>query len=821
MRKLLFSFLFLAVAISSLAVQIGVGQAKAEAMRFFSADSRLKSVSGEKLVLAYTERSADHDNFYVFANAKRGYVIVSADDCAVPILGYSTEGTFDAENIPDGLKFMMREYKNEINYAIERGLKVESAEIRAVEETMLPIAPLCASRWNQGEPYNNLCPDYSSSKKCVTGCVATAMAQIMKYNNWPEQGKGSNSYTTSINDTDRTLSLDFSDIAFDWDNMTYLYGANSTDVEKDAVAMLMYACGVSVNMNYGLSSGAPSVMVPIALANYFGYDKSVKMAMRDYYSYRDWNNLVYSELAAGRIMYVSGFNDKSGHAFVCDGYDKNGYFHINWGWGGISDGYFRFSALNPSSQGLGGSESGYSSGVSIVYSIKPDEGGEEYQEVSYAEDFVPNVTSVSKSNTSAQIGFTFGLARVRNTYSGTSDILMGAYVVNKVTDDSLFVGSDVYWRVECGDWMRTGDDKKMYFSASVLMNLQKGTYRFSPAFYDTSHEIMGDAKVPFNCIDHVDMVVDDSGITFIVPEKGESKLETEDVKFNTAFYVGESYSVEVTVRNTGVEYNGAIYPVIINDDNQIQGSLTTIYFDIPQGESSTHTIVADVPDIATGSYSFALADGDLNLISNKYPIEVKTSPGSYNIVASNFAVENSTNVDPANVHIKADVECTNGFFNDVIYVWIFDASGNGLFYNASPKMVLDKGNSTTVDMSIVHADAEQGTSYLTALYTYNNGWKQLTKALKFTTSIPTGVAAMRADGELKVFVDKSGDELNIESPESVSEVRVYSLAGSMVAAADAGGENSVSVDISALSQGVYIVQTDTASGTVVKKIVKK
>ena len=154
-------------------------------------------------------------------------------------------------------------------------------------------------------------------------------------------------------------------------------------------------------------------------------------------------------------------------------------------------------------------------------------------------------------------------------------------------------------------------------------------------------------------------------------------------------------------------------------------------------------------------------------------------------------------------------------------MWIFDASGNGLFYNASPKMVLDKGNSTTVDMSIVHADAEQGTSYLTALYTYNNGWKQLTKALKFTTSIPTGVAAMRADGELKVFVDKSGDELNIESPESVSEVRVYSLAGSMVAAADAGGENSVSVDISALSQGVYIVQTDTASGTVVKKIVKK
>ena len=258
--------------------------------------------------------------------------------------------------------------------------------------------------------------------------------------------------------------------------------------------------------------------------------------------------------------------------------------------------------------------------------------------------------------------------------------------------------------------MRTADDKKMYFSASVLMNLQKGTYRFSPAFYDTSHEIMGDAKVPFNCIDHVDMVVDDSGITFIVPEKGESKLETEYVKFNTAFYVGESYSVEVTVRNTGVEYNGAIYPVIINDDNQIQGSLTTIYFDIPQGESSTHTIVADVPDIAAGSYYFALADGDLNLISNKYPIEVKTSPGSYNIVASNFAVENSTNVDPANVHIKADVECTNGFFNDVIYVWIFDASGNGLFYNASPKMVLDKGNSTTVDMSIVHADAEQGTS---------------------------------------------------------------------------------------------------------------
>ena len=819
MRKQLFLFLFMAIAASVSAVQIGVDRARTEAMRFFSTDSRLKSVSSEKLELAYTERTADYDNFYVFANAKRGFVIVSADDCAMPILGYGTESVFDAGNIPDGLRFMMSEYKNEINYAIEHGLRTAGG--RSVVETLAPISPLCATRWNQGAPYNNLCPDYNSSSKCVTGCVATAMAQVMKFNNWPECGTGSNSYTTTINGSDKTLALDFSTIAFDWENMTNLYGANSTDAEKEAVATLMYACGVSVNMGYGMSSGTRSVYVPRALANYFGYDKSVRMADRDCYSYRDWTNLAYSELVANRIMYVSGSNDNAGHAFVCDGYDKDGYFHINWGWGGISDGYFRFSALNPSTQGLGGSESGYSSGVSLIYNIKPDEGGSDYQEVMFSDDFVPDVTSVPRTNAGAEIGFTFSIIRVRNTYQGASNIKMGAYVVNKETDDSLFFESDIYWSVECGNWIRSDDDKQMYFAASNLLELEKGTYRVSPAFYDVTHGIFGDVSVPYNSIDHVDMVVDDSGLSFIVPEKGAAKLTTDYVKFNTSFYAGESYSVEVTVSNTGVEYNGAIYPIIVDEDYQIQGSLTTIYFDIPQGESSTLTIMADVPDNASGSYYFALADRDFNLISSLYPIEVKIAPNTYTLEVTNFSIADANNVDPANVRVRANVKCTDGFFNNFMYVWIFNASGNGLFNAATPMMVLDKDNSTTVDMSIVHADAVQGTSYLAALYTYNDGWKQLTKALKFTTAIPTGVAATSADEELRVLVGAEGDAVSIVSPEPVSAVRVYALSGGMVTSADAGGENSVSVDISALSQGVYVVHVDTVSGTVVRKIVKK
>ncbi len=183
------------------------------------------------------------------------------------------------------------------------------------------------------------------------------MAQVMYYWKYPEKGTGT--VTARVNDI-QTAPIDLSTITFDWDNMTDTYDQSSTPAQKKAVAALMKACGYSVDMGYTVDeSGAQTINLAKALVENFGYNENITFLQRNYFSGQDWNNLVYGELKAGRPVLYSGASITGSHQFVCDGYDGNGYFHINWGWGGMSDGYFLLEALNPGAQGTGGSAGGY------------------------------------------------------------------------------------------------------------------------------------------------------------------------------------------------------------------------------------------------------------------------------------------------------------------------------------------------------------------------------------------------------------------------------------------------------------------------------
>lgn len=263
--------------------------------------------------------------------------------------------------MPDNMKAWLESYQSQIEWAIANGIDATPVKSAVKRDN---ITPLIQTRWDQGSPYNDLCPVYNESEhtRCATGCVATAMAQIMKFHEWPVKGKGSNSYrcynyTYGIDFG--TLSMNFGDTTFDWANMTDRYNSSSTQEQKDAVATLMYACGISVNMGYGPSSGAQSTEPAWAFVNNFDYDKGTTYYLRDYFSGSEWEEMMYNELAARRpIMYDGVTDNREGHEFVCDGY-RDGYFHINWGWGGMSDGYFLLSALDPGVQGTGGATSGF------------------------------------------------------------------------------------------------------------------------------------------------------------------------------------------------------------------------------------------------------------------------------------------------------------------------------------------------------------------------------------------------------------------------------------------------------------------------------
>ena len=317
---------------------------------------------------------ADSAAAYYAVNTRGGFVLVGADDRLPEVLGYSDQASFDPDNLSPEFRYWMQCYEEELSQ-ITNPL---SPPLRGGWGGV-SVSPLLSSTWNQSSPYNDLAPLYNETGgRCVTGCVATAMAQVMYYHKYPEIGTGSHSYLwvcTNPVGKSATLSANFGQTVYDWSSMLDTY-KSYTPQQGAAVATLMYHCGVSIEMGYGQSSGAYTEKVPVALNTYFGYDPNYQRIRKDMYPADSLNRIIAAELQANRPVLVSGSNDEGGHAFVCDGCDNKGYFHINWGWGGSNDGYYLLTALNPGkSQGIGGTTKGYNKGTSFFIGLQPAKSG--------------------------------------------------------------------------------------------------------------------------------------------------------------------------------------------------------------------------------------------------------------------------------------------------------------------------------------------------------------------------------------------------------------------------------------------------------------
>ena len=376
------------VCLDAAALPITREQARQQAQLFMQqrGDARqLKAV-----VSAYPNRrsssNSDTAPYYVFNRGKQeGFVIVVGDDeMNETILGYCFSGTFDYNQMPPNMLSWLEGYAKEIEEFQSRQESFNKSHstlnIHRVP-THPAIQPLVTSRWSQGAPYNDECPMYFTLGRSVTGCVATAYAQILYYHRSKmvtETQADMPAYETQTShETYGHLHVDGipAGSPIDWDNMTDTYGNSSTGLQKNAVAQLMHYCGVAVNMDYtNGASAAYSSSVADALKNYFGFGNSVKYIYG--LSDDEWDEVIYNELANQRPVYISGADASMGHAFVCDGYDGNRRYHINWGWGGQSDDYYYLSNLTPGDQGIGGSGNGYTNGREIIIGIEP----ENYQE---------------------------------------------------------------------------------------------------------------------------------------------------------------------------------------------------------------------------------------------------------------------------------------------------------------------------------------------------------------------------------------------------------------------------------------------------------
>ncbi len=386
-------FLFV-TSIVSFAAEVPEDKAKLVATNYLRhlTNQPLKR-SGDLVKLVYTpkqrsvKRAASAPLFYVFNQVEgNGFIVVSGDDNIKPILGYSLESNFDETNLSPQVAYWLSEYEKQIAFAVESNFQstlqrqqwemISSNQI-AIKRGTTAVKPLLKTTWDQGTFYNDSCPyDNTAKKRVPVGCVATAMAQTMKYWGYPTTGVGSTSYTHA---TYGLLKANFGNTTYNWGSM--LNKATSSNIE---VARLMYHCGVSINMNYGPDgSGAWATYdtqhakyanVQLSLIDYFKYDNtSISSIFKRNFTDQAWQDKLKTELNQARVIVYCG-NDgtgKSGHCFVFDGYDMNDFFHIDWGWSGAFNGYFTITNLVPNGTGTGGGSGNYSSNQEAVIGIRP------------------------------------------------------------------------------------------------------------------------------------------------------------------------------------------------------------------------------------------------------------------------------------------------------------------------------------------------------------------------------------------------------------------------------------------------------------------
>ena len=360
MKKLSLFGLALALFIGAAqAAPVDVNQAKSYGLKYVQNTLGQKSA---ELSLAYTQTTESGvEALYVF-NFDHGYVVVAADDRACPILGYSEDCPYDAENIPEGLRYYHGYYARQIQYAIDNDLPVEQevadqwyllGKEGVTSRTRMEkaVSPLLTTTWNQDWPYNYYAPacnSYWTNNHCCAGCVATAMSQVMKYWNWPETGVGEHSYTTSsYPGNGAALSANFGATTYNWSIMPNQLGSSANEAAL-AVALLMYHCGIAVDMDYAPDgSGAHTEDIPAAVIDHFRYGASTYVDSRDSYSRAEWEDILIAQLDRGIPMVYAGSDTDGGHAFNCDGYNDQRKFHFNWGWSGsYNSTYYQIDALN-------------------------------------------------------------------------------------------------------------------------------------------------------------------------------------------------------------------------------------------------------------------------------------------------------------------------------------------------------------------------------------------------------------------------------------------------------------------------------------------
>lgn len=761
-----------------MAQTVSRNEAAATAQQFLQSKGVTIAAPSATLPKAVAARPTDTEPaFYVYNNGQDGgFVIVSADSRTHAVLGYSTSGHFDYTAAPAQVRGLLDDYAEQIAWARENVQTTdETAQNRAAARSakLTPAAPLLGTiAWDQTWPYNLMTPCYVGTTHSATGCVATAMAQIMYYHRWPEQGKGQKTYKPETLNTE--VAVDFSQSRYDWDAMTPTYDAQASEASQQAVALLMRDCGVAVDMAYGEQSGSNIEKWMQPLSENFSYDTHAGYLSRNYYTQDDWDAIIRSEIDARRPVFSTGFTYSSGgHAYVFDGYDEDGLLHVNWGWSGMSNGYFRTSALTPPTQGTGGSSGGFNYKQGIIVGIqKPSDDAEDWLQMVSAERTKATPTTGSQTETATlRLG-----GRITNYGWKSAACDFGFAICNADGEQLQTIVVKENTQMDVNGYFVSLRATDIDLSA-----LSEGDYRVCPVVRTTG------GKRWFRIRDYsyarpnmLRLSVTAEGWSFA--DMADYDLKADHVA-TTKIYRNTTARVTARVRNEGeLTYSGPLRITLYNAaDGSVAAQGDDFKYDVA-GADSTDVALTGSFSVAAGSYTLALTDENSQPIHD--PVGVEVLPETGETASITMLDQLACNADGTlaqdSLALTAHLSVTAGVFANDLTVYIYDASETTVKGSFDPQFVFaEAGETPTVHFTGTFENGQPGQTYKAVLlnltastYIYPRDLASCLFTLTQTTGIDT-VEWGKTD---------AGD--------------VYSLDGRRV---------STNGDLSGLRPGLYIV----------------
>lgn len=854
MKRLLLLSLLVFLSLSAWSAQRSAEEALKVAREFMSektmtrsdADLQLVAVSGD--LLPATRGIAGETAFYVFNQGMSGFVIVSGDDRMKPVLAYSDAGAFVTENLPANIRGWLENY-----YNLYVGLE-SSASVQPAVSSVLPsvatrgyaasLSPMLKVNWNQSAPYNNDCP-MVGSERAVTGCVATAMAMVMQYHNYPVVCP-SGRHSVSVSQPDGTstdLVYFYTGKKFDWNNMLPNYETvEYTDAQAAAVADLMLACGVAVDMKYGVSStggsAAFSGSIATGMPTYLGYNTNMGFVYRMFFTSDEWINLIKNELNSGRPILYNGASKEVGHEFVLDGYDTQDLFHVNWGWGGFNNGYFELLTLEPSSTGIGGGSGqggGYAYSQAMAIGTSPH--ALDYTSYFYIEgEIKANKTTFSKGES---VVFTLSFYNMSTTFKKDGQVAAIAEKDGKQIELGTMTTAELAMNYGYRDAKFT-----------LKPELDNGTYLLYLATKDVRESSWSRIRGVAGAVTQFVLTVKDGTYT-LSPYNGGTDLDKMNgsVELVHNLYTGHNghFKLKLKNENTTGEYYGNVGVLLASASapENLISYLGDIPFLLKAGEQGELLITDSlITNLLTDDAHALLTAG--NYVA--YP--AVTYGERISSVGSGLNV--SVNVSTGNPILKIEnprLESTTiGPNEDLTFLADLSISGVGRVYDKTlAAVVFESGESSSSKMHFHSVFVEKDVPYSlvmkfnpmvgegthrvqfyqpTASGSYSNDAGSYIGGFNFVvSSMYSGIEDEVAVSDALVVLEQPVlDVLRFRLSDEPQQVIIYNVSAQMVMQADlkilAGSEYTLPVQ--QLTPGYYVLTVKTADGKLHKgKFIKK